>query len=530
MPISDLGMGRRVVRILLFLILLIPSAQFAWQERDMPEFAHLHDDGIFFVSAESLATHHGYRIPSLPEDPYQTKYPPLFPLYLSLIWRMNPHFPANLGLATLFCWVLLVGLLILAWCLYRSDGFSEKQTWLLVGLLAVNPYLILFGSSMFSEVFFSCFVFAALLLARRQGNRAILLAGLAAACAYLSRTAGLALVISIPAWLLWKRDWRRTVLFLAAVLPTVAAWSLWTRGRLPHSSDLTLLYYVDYFGFRTVNFGLDNLGIILWKNIDRILYGMGSLVLPQVVDLPPIKILTQMIAVAMIVGVVRLVRRGVALDYALFGLVSLGTLLVWHYPPNERFVLPIFPLLLAGLVAELEHLGQMMRPALRHRDMSQRVVGALFGAGVAALFLAVLGAQLFMSFAFLQASARQERAKLADRRAAYQWMSANLPAGTEVLSYDDPLLYLYSGHRGNYMPLLPRWWYADDHTSMRNAYRDVVAYCKRRGLTYFYFTTEDLSRETGDDDRKAIEALVRSNPQLKPVYTAGIGTVYRVSP
>jgi len=97
-----------------------------------------------------------------------------------------------------------------------------------------------------------------------------------------------------------------------------------------------------------------------------------------------------------------------------------------------------------------------------------------------------------------------------------------------VLSYDDPLLYLYSGHRGNYLPMLPRWWYAEDHAKIVNAYRDLGAYCKSRGLSYVYFTTEDMSRETGEDDRKAIEQLVRSSAALTPLYTAGIGTVYQI--
>jgi hypothetical protein len=83
-----------------FLLLLIPSARFAWQSRDMPWSASLHEDGLFFLSAQSLATDHGYRIPNLPENPAQTKFPPLFPLYLSMIWRLNPMFPANLVLGS----------------------------------------------------------------------------------------------------------------------------------------------------------------------------------------------------------------------------------------------------------------------------------------------------------------------------------------------------------------------------------------------------------------------------------------------
>src|SRR5580692_2582502 len=126
-------------RWLILLLLLIPSAVFAWRSRSMPEFASLHDDGIFFVTAKSIAEG-GYRIASLPENPLQTKFPPLYPLYLSAIWKLNSNFPDNLKLATLMSWMVLAILLWLVSLYYRRSGLSDSRTWLLVALLAINPY------------------------------------------------------------------------------------------------------------------------------------------------------------------------------------------------------------------------------------------------------------------------------------------------------------------------------------------------------------------------------------------------------
>ncbi len=511
----------------------------------MPQFAYLHDDGLFFVSAKSLASGQGYQIASLPEAPAQTKFPPLFPLWLSLIWRLNPHFPENLQLATLLCWLALVACLGLAWNyfrnLYRGDENGEIRALGLTSLLAISPFMILFGSTMFSEVPFTCLVLASLILSRREGKLSMLAAGVAAGCAYLCRTAGIALVLAIPAMALIhkkeirKKDWQRAGLFAAAALPAVLGWSLWAAAHRMKSGDLTLLYYVDYVRYQFVNVGTDNFLVVLWKNADQLLYGMGALILPKVMDGPPIKMLTEALGVAMISGVVRLIRQqgfrqSIAVDYAAFALLSSGILLVWHFPPNERFVLPIFPLLLAGLVTEIQHLWNMFRPALHHKDRSQRIVGWMFGGVVASILFAALALQVFMAFSFLNQSAAIQRAKLHDRKTAYAWIARQLPATSAVLSYDDPLLYLYTNHQGNYLPLLPRWWYAEDHQKIVGAYRDVADYCRRRGLSYYYFTTDDLSRETGEDDRQAIETLVRKNPELVPVFSAGIGTVYHVSP
>ena len=520
----------RFASILVFLLLLIPSAQFAWRSRDMPQFAFLHDDGILFSSAKSLAQGDGYRIASLPETPYQTKYPPLYPLYLSLAWRLNPSFPGNLVVASLLSWPLLAAFLLLSWAILRQNGFSQSRALLLTAILGLNPYLALFGVSLLSEVFFTCFLLLTLLLARRQGYAAIVLAAVAASCAYLSRTAGIGLLISVPALLLWKREWRRAAVFAAAMLPAVVGWSLWSRAHGLATTDPGVVYYTDYLRFEFLNVGWDNLAVVLWKNVDQILYGMGSLVLPRLFDSFGLKMLTQVIAVAMISGIVRLVRRGILVDYAIFGLISAGMLVVWHYPPNERFVLPLFPLLIAGLAAEVEHFAAMIRLASRHRDRSQRVAAAGLGAVLWGLLAAVLVLQIYGSFWYLPASAEQARARRRDARATYAWMAEHLPASATVLSNDDPLLYLYTGRRGNAIPLMPRWWYADDHASIVKAYSNAADYCRRRGLNYLYSTSNDLARWEGDEDMPQVLQVLRKNPALVPVFSAPGGTVYRVSP
>jgi hypothetical protein len=493
----------------------------------MPEFASLHDDGVLFVTAQSVAEG-GYRITSLPENPLQTKFPPLYPLYLSVIWRLNPSFPDNLQLATLMSWMVLGVLFGLVSLYYRRSGLSDLRSWLLVALLAVNPYLLLFGCTMFSEVFFTCWVLAVFLALARPGIKWAVAAGALAGCAYLSRTAGIALLVSVPVALAIKKDWKRAAAFAAAMLPAVIGWTLWSRGHILHPIDNTLMYYTDYTGYEFLNVDLNNLPTVMWKNLDRLLYGMGSLALPAIFDGLPAKILTQVIAVAMIVGTVRLARRGIMVEYGWFAVISAGMLLVWHFPPNERFVLPLAPLLIAGLVTEIEHLGTMLRAGLLHKDFGQRAVAVAMAGVVVIVFGGALAADVYMTFKTLPESAEEKARKLADQRAAYTWMAANLPPDATVLSYDDALLYLYAHRRGNYLPLLTRWWYADDSTSAVDAYKNVSAYCSERHLQYFYFTTQDLQREVGEDERAAIERAVRANQALTPIFQSGIGTVYKV--
>ena len=519
---------RRAAAIFIFPILLIPSAHFAWQNRQMPQFAYLHDDGVLFVTAKSVATD-SYRIASLPDTAYQTKFPPLFPWYLSVIWRLNPTFPDNLRLASLFSWLSLAAYLALAWAWYGQSGVTEVRAWLLVALLAVNPYVIWFGTSLFSDVFFTCWLLATVLVASRGGVRMALIAGLLGGCAYLSRTAGIALLVSVPAWMAWKKEWRRAAVFVAAMSPAVIGWMLWTRTHMAHTSDWVTIYYTDYIRYLLHN-GIRDVPLILWKNVDQLLYAMGSMAMPRIYDSLPLKILTQVTAVAMISGTVRLVRRGFGLPYACFALVTAAILLVCNFPSTERYMVPVYPLLLAGLLAEIEHVAGMFKAAFRHRDFSQRAAAAIFASGVAAILIGSLALQFFMSFVFLQASVDESRVKLRDREAAYAWIAEHLPASATVLSYDDPLLYLYTGRHGVHRPLDPLWWYREDHASIQSAYRDLPAFCRSRGLEYVYFTATDLAREAGGDDQREVQRMIRESAELSPVFTAGIGTVYKVGP
>src|SRR6202012_2095362 len=98
----------------------------------------------------------------------QTKYPILYPLYLAVVWKLNPNFPANLTLARWFSWPLLPLCMALSWIWLRREGFSEKQTMLAVALLGLNPYMIMFGCNILSEVFFMCWILAALIAARSE--------------------------------------------------------------------------------------------------------------------------------------------------------------------------------------------------------------------------------------------------------------------------------------------------------------------------------------------------------------------------
>src|SRR5258708_12890219 len=93
----------------------------------MAHFGHLHDDSIYFVCAKSLAGGSGYRILSLPDQPFQTKYPPLWPALLAFIWKVNPQFPENLKWALGAAWLLLPVYLAIAGRWFRQSVMQPSN-------------------------------------------------------------------------------------------------------------------------------------------------------------------------------------------------------------------------------------------------------------------------------------------------------------------------------------------------------------------------------------------------------------------
>jgi hypothetical protein len=177
---------RRSLAAAAVILALIPSAYLAWNSRDLPHLGYFHDDSLYLVAARSLADGQGYRIASLPGAPYQTKYPPLYPLLLAAVWSPERPLAGNLGAVALLAWVM-VPLYVLAVRVALLDlGVRPDESWWLCALIAANPFVVLFGISLLSELPFSVLLVAALALTERARRGSVRLAALAGALAGLA--------------------------------------------------------------------------------------------------------------------------------------------------------------------------------------------------------------------------------------------------------------------------------------------------------------------------------------------------------
>lgn len=387
-------------RTLAFLLaLLVPSACLAYRWRALPQLGFYHDDSLYWVSAKSLADGQGYRIESLPEQPYQTKYPPLFAALLALVWKASPSFPANVPLATLLVWLFYPVYVGLVWKVLKDLELGAREQLVLTALVALNPLVVLFSFSLMPELLFVSLLMAVIVVSKREDMTVV--AGVLGGAAYLAKSSALPLLVAIPLAYFLRRRWKPGLLFAAGMLPAIVGWQAWMLSHLSKSQDLVSLYYTNYLGFHKYNVTLQDFPLLIWYNLDSYLMAVGKL-LTFDTALVESKHLERVVAIAALAGVVRLARRTKDLRYPLTALGFSIMLLLWNFQPDQRFVFPLYPLLLAGLWTELKNVLNTVRISWEKRTKADRTAALAVGTVLGGFALFVATATMVGLFQFLR--------------------------------------------------------------------------------------------------------------------------------
>lgn len=524
-------MLRKLLVIGVFLAALAPSAYLAWTLRTMPHLGFYHDDSLYWVSARSLATGNGYRIESLPSQPYQTKYPPLYPALLALIWKLNPNFPQNLPIATLFAWSLLPIFLIALWFLLRRYGLPRWERNVLLALAACSPVTIVFSFSLMAELLFTALLLATIILAERAGKPEAplwlaVIAGLLGALAYLTKSVAAPLLLTAPLCLAYQRQFRKAIAFGVAMFPAVAGWQWWVTSHLSHSWDLVTLYYTNYTAYEIYNVPLHDLPRVVWYNLDGFLQGAGRLLIFDVPYGSPY--FERVIAVAAIAGCVRLTKRTRAYQYPLAALGISALLLVWHFPPDQRFVFPLYPLLLMGFATEVRNVCQAVQINWSKPVFADRFAAAGIGALVATIAAVAVFCNIFALTRFFPDLFASYAADLAARRHAYEWIDDNVPSDANVYAYRDPLVFLYTGRRACSLPIPPKFYYHNDDSAIERMMASTADFARQQRLGYLLLTSEDYYRDLRAQGTNGLVRAMQSGAFQK-VYQRRGAAVYKLN-
>jgi hypothetical protein len=409
---------------------------------DVPRLAgQFHDDGLYLITAESLAEGRGYRLTHLPSEPPQTKFPPLYPAALAALWRLDPDFPGNVRLLE---WVGVLGAAVAAAGGYLFAVRYSYADRLVAGsaaaAVATSPIILWLATLLLAEMPFSALLLLALWRLEATladpGRRPGILLGVALALPTLCRMPGV-VVPAVGLLLLaraGRRPWR-TALGAAAVLAPWAVWSAAAVGQ--YRSDPVTGYYSDYFGW-WVESGPGALVRVVMQNLVWVLQATADQPAAGLTALAGEGTATVVVAAALglvaWVGVVRDVRSGRPAAWVL--LAYLGLILVWPWPP-ARFLAPLQPLLAVYLLRPLGHL-----PAARW------LVPAVAAALVATNLVGVAGRwERVRERGYEPPVIRPDDPKWEAYERLFGWVREHTPAHAVTASHADPVVYLFTGRK-----------------------------------------------------------------------------------
>ncbi len=320
------------------------------------------DNASYLALAQSLAEDGTYRERWDPAARPHTLYPPGWPLILAAALHVGigPWIGFKV-LAALFSAAAVA--LSYLW----ARRVSTPGTALGVGVvLAVATGVVDTGRWELSDPPFWAFTMLALLaFARmRDGSAAdevppsapaeaprrkalsapLVVASIATLLAYMTRSAGLPLVVAAGGWLAWRRGWRSLAVFAATVGPFAVYW--WARGRTAGGSSYAaqLLYVNPYHpSMGTVGVGT-MLQRILANFVEYATEQLPYLLTGVRLGVPAATLGTAVAVLALAGWGMRMRRPGVP---ELWLLPYVGLVLIWPAAwATERFLLPVLPMLL----------------------------------------------------------------------------------------------------------------------------------------------------------------------------------------
>jgi hypothetical protein len=516
------------IAIAIVILSLIPAAWVFTSNRDIPALGVYQDDGLFLINAKSLSEGRGYRILSLPGEPFQTKYQPLYPLLLSGVWRISPEFPRNLPWIMALQGAMFAALIAALGLFCRSLGIAPLQAAGCCALLALSPWVIYWAAIPVSDYLFAALVIAAftsLRLAPGRGLAWFALTGALAAAAYMTKTAGLLIVPAIALSCCRRRDWRGALLSGIPVLAAVVAWTSWSHGRGPTVDHAVMWYYTDYAGAFVKNGGIAALPQIFPANLSAFIGACGNFIVHDMSESLAGRFLSVLAAAAMFTGGVRLWKRFEAPEYPLFCALLALLLCVWNFTPNLRLMLPLLPLLSLGIMFEIERVLALMKQSARAGGLNRIVAMLVLACGIGGLAYAVQANGNFIAHG-LPAMLEHDRQRSARDRAAFK----SIPPGAIVMTANDSLLYLDTGLKAVKPVPDSVAFYRQDKPAMLANFSHCDDLARAFGITHILIGPDDYATEFETGDRAEAIRLLRSNPRNHRIHMTGGYELLKVSP
>ena len=503
-------------------------------------FGAYHDDAIYLTTAKALAGGEGYRIISLPYEPAQTKYPPFFAFLLSLIWRAYPEFPQNLTAMTMLSVMATMGFLASTWWyLLKHEYATHWQSLIVVAMTALNWRTMILATSIYSEMLFALLAVSALHLTEKYDKAANtsltgLFAGILIGLAFLTRSSGIALVISVAVYFVIRRQWKKALLPVAVASLFVVGWIAWCSVNKTNAQGMNVTFYTNYgahlnevVGDLQAQSGSSKLTVLLNIAVENFVGGI-LISVPLVSSglsynaFAGLSGLTTGAAICVAFLCLVLIATGFGRALArrirllhIYVLAYLGLYLLWVPDVSyDRFLMPMLPFPLLFLVCELGLLVSLARRGIRSGEASRRISGAFIALVlilVAGTTLYGYGSGTYSSFVSLRTTA----ARAAEDAQAISWIKEHSGSSDVLVCYRDPKYFLYTGHKAvRSFPMTEGYSWEEDRASMDRLGKAVFSIIDEAGARYLVLTATDFELEARPEQhRKTFDKLIEEHPR-----------------
>lgn len=402
------------------------------------------DDAIYTVLAKALASGEGFRLSNLPGSPYNTHYPPGYPLVLAALWKLWPSFPDNIVLFKFANAFFLSAAAVGTYALCRTRWKMRAWQASLVALVGtISVVVLLITGVVLSEPLFLALLFPTLLAGERAADtgdvRWAIVAGLLIGALAMVRTLGAFALPAAALVLLARGHWRALIALGIAAALFLVPWQLWVAAHQGEIAHPLVGKYGSYGawlaeGYREGGWAFARAAIV--RNAQDIGSTINFMILP-VPQLLPRGIVFSAMLVFLAAGTKRFARNAPVT----LGFLAIYTVVVmlWPFEPN-RFLIAVwplwFPLAAFGAVA-------CWRLAL------PRAVQLPWRAAVAGCALAMSAGYLWYNgigytnkwWAAVQRNAGQRA------RPTVEWVARHTSPTDILATEDDLIVYLYTGRK-----------------------------------------------------------------------------------
>jgi hypothetical protein len=413
-----------------------------------------HDDGIYAVVAKALSDGNGYRIISLPGDPYQTKYPFLYPYLLSWAWSVNPDISEVIPLLH-FANAFFYGVsLLLAYGLYmrNSDG-GKSDAVLYVVLVGANASVFSMTGYTLSDIPFMAACLCCLGLANLENRfltrtKSMVLLSASVGVAFMLRQAGAALILAGLIHFLLSGKRKEFYLFVVIVGCLIVPWLFWQALHASGAVQNPLFAYYQSYESPALFLALSDPGAasqIVWDNLRYLVYSIDSMIL-RLHIIPGLRFI---IYPLMLWGLLSIVRRQ-TIFFNGFLLFYSGLILSWPFHP-ARYSMPLVPVLLLSLFHGVQAASTMieLRTKTIWSGMIVPVVVRIPLAIVALLTISWLSGYVHIDRDqyLVQWGGFQTSYGWRGFNETFSWVKQKTQEDDVLAAAYDPMYYLYTGRK-----------------------------------------------------------------------------------